>query len=123
MRSVKRLVAWVSTAIHSLSFRMLLLVVWPMKVGGPQWRLPLLSKVPLLTATVLGAWVRSKPRPAKYTFPCVSKAMAGSPHASYCPPVRCSVPAMSVARWLDAVTVERAGEDEGRRYRCDGRGW
>src|SRR5437773_870922 len=106
MRSVKRLVAWVSTAIHSLSFRILLLVVWPMKVGGPQCRLPLLSKVPLLTATVLGDWVRSKPRPAKYTFPCVSKARVGSPPASYCPPVRCSIPGIRVAKLLGSVAMQ-----------------
>ena len=39
-------------------------VVWLMNVGEPQVRLPLPSKVPLLTATVFGGLVRLNPKPA-----------------------------------------------------------
>ena len=53
-----------SAAIHSLSLRMAGEVVWLTNVGALQVRLPPPSNVPLLTATVFGAAVRSNPSPA-----------------------------------------------------------
>jgi len=47
-----------------LSFRIDGEVVGLMKTGAPHERAPPPSKVPLLTATVFGADVRLKPRPA-----------------------------------------------------------
>lgn len=46
-----------------LQWRALFEVVWLMKVGAPQLKLPPPSNVPLLTATVFGGLARLKPSP------------------------------------------------------------
>src|SRR6266568_7706842 len=105
-RSRNGLPACVSTPIHSLSFRIEGAVVCPINVGGPQVRTPLPSNVPLLTAIVFGAAVRSNPNPAKSTWPWLSKANEGSPPASYCPPASRSTPGIRVPRFDGSLDVQ-----------------